>query len=262
MEKNAVIIIDLQKHQLEFLWYSYFGMPMISSDANDEQREAALISCVHRAYRDANRWMPFALSESQIKASNDVDRIKAFKALKMKFSPSVAKGEPDSVKLILGHIKALMSDGSEEYSELAFDNWHKDACTCLKDYAEKLIENNISLFRDRFFPYGFAQKWINMTLKYMHIMGLWNDELGEKARYFHVPVDAYIINEAKESFSDELSEYWQNTKWYESDDYDEYLCLQNLIRRRVLPLTPIEWEADAWIKQGNALKGALTNIDD
>lgn len=259
---DKTVVMNLQKYEMEFLWYSYFGMPMVSNDANDEQKEEALICCIHRAYRDANRWMPFTLSESKIKGSNDSERVKAFIALKKKFSPAAAKGEPDSVKLILKHIRTLLSDSNEGYSKLAFDNWHKGACTCLKNFAEDLMENNVSLFRDSFFPYGFTQKWINMTLKYMLIMGLWNDELSEKVRYFHVPIDAYIINEAKESFKDELSGYWQDTKWYESDDYDEYLCLQNLIRRRVLPLTPIEWEADAWIKQGNALKGDLTTTDD
>lgn len=43
------------------------------------------------------------------------------------------------------------------------------------------------------FYYGQAQKWLNMTIKYMWITGKWNKKLQLLLPVLHVPDDSYII---------------------------------------------------------------------
>lgn len=61
-----------------------------------------------------------------------------------------------------------------------YDQWHEDLCTAL------------TIFR---YTYGQAQKWINMTIKYLYILGSeFNDQDIKK---LHVPIDSKIIEKAQ-----------------------------------------------------------------
>lgn len=265
MDHRTIKMMNLQSIQFDFLWYSYFGMRRLDSNATDEQKEAALIACIHRAYRDANRKMPYALSESGMRKEENKDIVKVHKKLKAQFSPAAAtKKEPESVEIIIKHIRALLSESNEGYSESSFDKWHKSTCTCVKEYAEEQVENDVSLFENNTFPYGLAQKWINMTLKYMLIMGLWNEELNRKAQYFHAPIDSYIISKVKENWESQLKEFWTDRSWYELDDSDEYFKFQKLIRQNLnlQQKSPIEWEAYAWLEQATSKDCKKDSLND
>lgn len=93
--------------------------------------------------------------------------------------------------------------------------------------------------------HGQAQKWINMTAKYMVIL---EDEKAEDAADFlHVPLDNLVLQAAERDFDADL----EHVRWSKmnSDDYQHY---QLELRRRIMALpdqhSPIEWEFGAWLQ--------------
>jgi len=96
----------------------------------------------------------------------------------------------------------------ENFSQIKeeFDVWHGNTCdkivTISKDILGYIEEKNEDLFKNKFhstFPYGVAQKWLNMTIKNMLILEMLGDKnISNHIRQFdrgslHVPVDSIII---------------------------------------------------------------------
>ena len=139
-----------------------------------------------------------------------------------------------------------------------YDDWHKRLCN-------KIISHYFE-FGYPWFTYGKAQKWINMTMKYIM---LYNSEYSEKLKeyipVFHVPIDRYIAPSIAKmihylpkdietrqfgildaSFDSQKANYC----WSKIDDYDDYLKCQIKLREALDPegLPPLRWEFDEWIK--------------
>jgi hypothetical protein len=98
------------------------------------------------------------------------------------------------------------------------------------------------------FSYGQAQKWLNMTLKYMLIAQSgeldvgWEKSLNNKiVRSLHVPVDKYILDIAEK----ELEVLPPEGAW-STWDYEEYETYQKDLRSEIKEKSPIEWEFTAW----------------
>lgn len=114
-----------------------------------------------------------------------------------------------------------------------FDNWHKDTCRGLiavySGYGYHLYV-------------GQAQKWVNMTFKYIYTLGEERVSGFEPAyRYCHIPLDNIIL--------DVLAEYSfpsLNCSWSRLDDYDEYFMRQAWIRRTFV-LAPLDVEFMLWL---------------
>lgn len=149
-----------------------------------------------------------------------------------------------------------MSD-SEKSDQEAFDTWHKKKCNIIIDLikTEKSEKYDYEIVKG--FTYGQAQKWLNMTLKYLWLFNLLPAGLDEKL--LHVPVDSYIIDAVKAEPSSDIKyglgqkcniPSW--SKWADPDKYKEY---QNNIKTQVEQqfkeefTSPIEWEGKAWIEQ-------------
>ena len=128
-----------------------------------------------------------------------------------------------------------------------YDKWHKDTCDELKRiYANQVVNSTGTL------TYGQAQKWLNMTVKYLfYIYSLYQfDEIdGDFFKHAHVPLDSIMYS----IIETELHIDKPKTSWSKTDDYGEYLKYQNYIRRAILdfeyfdqPISPLEWEMLNW----------------
>jgi len=107
----------------------------------------------------------------------------------------------------------------------AFDAWHRQTCESLRSvYAARSV----------MFTHGQAQKWVNMTLKYVFV-ALALDIAGtpQQLRAFyacaHLPIDSIVLGGLrKQSFDGPL----RNGAWSRHDDYDAYLAFQRAVRER------------------------------
>ena len=113
-----------------------------------------------------------------------------------------------------------------------YDAWHESLCLRIQKH---YLVNGVDM------TVGQAQKWVNMTMKYLFIA----DVPGTvDAFYFcHVPVDSYIIDAAEEK----LKLKRPALPWSKINDYEEYAEYQRQIRIRLGNVAPLEWEFKTWI---------------
>lgn len=224
------------ENSIEFMLYTSFGI-----DFNDGDTNTILNVAIDKAYNDATMQG-------------------AYNALK--------KENADSIKLedIKSYISKEINDllkKSQNYLD-----WHNNICSDLVKRFEKVtrIDGNPA------FTYGNAQKWINMTMKYLYILsevyhaynsGCEFDEYFDRIRALHkdlqIPVDSYIIeslwndikidlpiatkkNFREEEYKDNRAKFW--SKWNES----EYEKFRDSFRKNKDDITPIDWEHKAWIE--------------
>lgn len=211
--------MKIEKATLEFLWYSYFGVSMQKAETMNKNNLIEI--CAKRAYRDLNRTLRFT-KDYKDKKDDDKD-----------FCNKVCE-------FITENISKLFNAGS-------FDNEHKELCSTLKTNA-----NDTGYF-EKDFTYGHAQKWLNMTLKYMLLMGFWKEQFEKIKNELHVPVDSYIIKKFRKEFK---PKYKYNESWSTWEDYDNvYMQFQKELRCSIKGKAPIEWEGPAWIEIADELKG-------
>jgi len=122
-----------------------------------------------------------------------------------------------------------------EPTQDAFDAWHRKACADLRaHYRRGDFES---------FTYGQAQKWLNMTLKYVFAMG--EQRLGGYSMYYpfaHVPIDNVFVSAAKAVGGPDLPMPWSRL-----DDYPTYFGLQQAYRRIFGPGIPLAAEFRLWL---------------
>lgn len=124
-------------------------------------------------------------------------------------------------------IKELSVSSQEEY-----DVWHKNLCLNIqKEYEKVGVE----------FTIGQSQKWVNMTIKYLYMLGA--DTFDETFRYFHIPIDNYVFDIAKKVLSvDRPKIAW--SRWESYDD--QYMQYQRALRERI-DIDPLRWEFKYWL---------------
>lgn len=112
-----------------------------------------------------------------------------------------------------------------------FDEWHMHVCNEIID-KYKMRRINLTV--------GQAQKWLNMTVKYLYVLG--EKPLESAFAYIHVPIDNIVIKMAKDDFGIDMPEIvW--SKW---DNYEEYLQYQNKFRQKIEQ--PFKWEFENWTR--------------
>ena len=189
-----------EKDILEFFKYSYFG------NLKDPIEAAS-----NRAYRDMCRTLRFGVLPIDTKATTISNLIEA-------------------VNVIFKEEIPIINEGSITSQE-KFDSWHCKVCKNIKLlYNEKGIE----------FTYGQAQKWVNMTIKYLYIL---NDHTFDNVfDFLHIPVDNYILDIANKNFEiDKPKKPW--SKW----DEEQYRNYQNEIKSKI-KIAPLLWEFDNWLE--------------
>lgn len=112
--------------------------------------------------------------------------------------------------------------------QFEYDKWHKNCCDEL-----------ITAFQDFNFFYGQAQKWINMTMKYLFVLD--SRLVDDKYQYFHVPIDNIILNYLKPYKPPRFSSAWSRI-----DDYSDYIRFQNWFRERFDGI-PLDNEFRLWL---------------
>ncbi len=197
----------------------------------EDSKEAFINAAIKRAYRDA---------------SSHVLSVKKDKKEKLKQECS---------ELIKDNVEKLLK------SELEYAKFHKNLCTALKAKYNGNTNGPLD------FTYGIAQKWVNMTLKYLCVMNAilksnseshefckeYSGKLYDIERCLHVPIDSFILEAAGSKTGDysldlkiphknenEFRSYsgsgslpwsrWDPKDWGEKENY--YLTFQKEIEKK------------------------------
>jgi len=118
----------------------------------------------------------------------------------------------------------------------SFDAWHKETCDGLR-----------TAFGDFHLYYGQAQKWINMSFKYLFILD--RSRVAPYWQYCHVPVDNIILERIKPHDPPRFG-----CRWSRIDSYERYLGFQNWFRDE-FPGIPMDSEWRIW--GGSAMNESL-----
>lgn len=234
----------------DFLLYSYFGIK--ESDLKQQSKKVPYI-CAKRAYLDLARTVKYNYSSSKLeemksKKSSEEDRDEAnnFIESKNNLIKNICENILSSVKTEKGEISFENSD---------FDKWHKAKCEEIINFMNNSIDKSNTNILKKDFTIGQAQKWVNMTLKYLWLLN--SLPTGVKPEYLHIPIDSYIIKIAyskKVTFKYALGlEEKREKSWSKLSDYEKYFEIQEAIREAIKTNTtnetiPIKWESLAWIE--------------
>lgn len=241
----------------DFLLYSYFGIK--ESDLNDQSKKDIpyiCVKCAKRAYLDLARTVKYNYSSSKLEemkskksSKEDKDKANNFIESKNNLIKNICENILSSVKTEKGEISFENSD---------FDEWHEVKCEEIINFMNNSIDksNTKILNKKEKFTIGQAQKWVNMTLKYLWLLNAL--PTGVKPEYLHVPIDSYIIEIAydnKNKFENALGLLEEKPKksWSKLSDYKKYFEIQEAIRKAIKTnatneTIPIKWESLAWIE--------------
>ncbi len=221
------------------LFFFVFG---INPELINTDIDKCIKICAGKAYLDLCRTLRFKYSSKQLEENKDKEFIKKKEEYVQKI-----------IDIIIKNIKEFINKNDEiKYNSEQFDKWHK----CLSGEV-KNTKSDIILFKENEgLNYGHVQKWINMTFKYLIIMGVIDSK-----ECFHIPLDDFIIAAASktgricESFDVEgLSIERTIEKWSKISEYDDYYKYEKIIREKVQEkyygkMNPIDWEGHAWMAE-------------
>lgn len=161
----------------------------------------------------------------------------------------------NATKLMMGEIYNVKVNRSTQES---FDTWHKKTCEKIIECYDE-VNSNKSIF-----TYGNAQKWLNMALKYLWLLGALPIDIKEER--LHAPIDSYILQKLWNLKVDEVTcsadtFYYKGNSWSKISDYDDYFDLQKVIRVMAKQggKTVIEQENEAWIEMAIKRKRSLAH---
>lgn len=199
-------------------------------------KDKALKKCFYRAYLDMNR---------TIRYKDDMKDNEIF------------------LKAVFEKVECFYNNISD--TEAEFNKKHKSTCKEITEIAN-------SGYVERKFTDGQSQKILNMTLKYLMLLG--DEKVCSCKKLLHAPIDNYIIKQVWKSdgqisvipyketklnknfdenghrkpgvFSADKIEVWSS--W----DYDTYMKFQDYIKNNKNDYDSlIEWENNAWIKSAS-----------
>lgn len=152
-----------------------------------------------------------------------------------------------------------------------YDTAHKALCRKLESqYSGRTTE-------DRGFTYGIAQKWVNMTIKYIFVLSMLIDNKEFSTKYadrlpekkMHIPLDSYMLEYIAQKDNKKFDgspcmkipakgknggeAYYSSDKvlaWSKYSDYDAYMKVQSGVREKLCSSweSPLDWEGPAWIE--------------
>ena len=172
-----------------------------------------LEASIHRAYRDFNRTMH---GFRKLEKTRDV------------YTEAVVLMQ-DEFETLKTHLP------TQSMTNEIFDGWHRVTC-------EKIV----SLFEEYDFHLfvGQAQKWINMTFKYIFTAGEERIEgFSFSYPFCHVPIDNILLAQLEKHDFPALS-----CAWSRLDNYDEYLEIQKWFREN-FTIAPMDVEFMLWLGQ-------------
>lgn len=179
----------------DYLIRLYFG-------AGKSGKDDFLCLSINRAYRDFNRTL------------HGIDKC-----------PTKENLYSRATNYLKSIFSVLKLEDSKPKTQEEFDRWHKQTCLKLKDiYANNDFEE---------FSIGQAQKWVNMTFKYIFCIGENRLEgYSDVYKYCHVPIDNIILEKVIK-----LGVPRFGCPWSRLNDYDKYITFQKWFRgKQDLPL--------------------------
>ena len=184
---------------------NFYRICVFGTEENNEKAAA------NRAYRDMCRTIRFEKGVSQKLKDNCRTRV---------------------IELIETKIKKCNSiDTIEKY-----DKFHDSLCLRIIDCYDNQTIAEIT--------YGQAQKWVNMTMKYLCVLYEGQcDWLNKIYSFLHIPIDSIILDKAKKEFPNDFSV--NNTPWCQLSR-EEYITIQNKLRAVIKDVALIDWEFKAW----------------
>lgn len=245
----------LDRTTFEFLVMGVFGCTYESIlDQSYDNSSAAIEICARRAYRDLNRTLRFKRNEGE--------------------SDSEFTNRKDSFR---NGMCKILARGIEEMiqcrSITEFDRMHFRICAddptmldvvSLAGWSNRCSDILKPIGSDgRRFYSGHAQKWLNMTLKYLRMLDLkvHKNDLLRCESWLHIPIDNVVLKAFWESgavllplkdgrwavgsgmFCVDKLKAW--SRWSCKD----YYCVVCQYRKSdfIGDLTPIAWEESAWL---------------
>lgn len=124
-------------------------------------------------------------------------------------------------------------DNSEKFTQ-----WHYSIC---KQIVEQYEAAGIEFYM------GQAQKWVNMTLKYLYV--LVPDVVEPFYCFLHIPLDNYIMDIAKKQYGVPPL----TTAWSRISDYQDYLDYEQKLME-VIDEVPLNWEFKKWVESARQQK--------
>ena len=213
------------KKLLSFLVYSYFGFD-ISDPAEDKK-----LKCARRAYLDSARTIKYQYSSSELDKAKKGSKLYEYKNERNAKIFDVCKKLIESIE--------KCPDGNAN-----FDSWHQKECERIQYIMNGVVKDEKLLKKK--FTFGQAQKWVNMTLKYLWLLDMLPK--GISAEDLHVPIDSFILEALTNICKDGTYKY--NGEAWSRLTTDKYDTIQKEIRNIAKEKeinAPIEWENTAWI---------------
>ena len=204
-----------------FLMVCLFGS-QYKSKLNDEEK---IDLAINRAYRDFCR------------------TIRNGEEWNKKIKLETPKGEANKKYYEINNSRGNASEKIKSAIKIItfkdFNTWHKELCDSLGNKEEGSIG----------YTYGQAQKWVNMTMKYLLILRF--SPVEANIDQLHIPLDSIIVKRATEKGKELIKEetLGDNFSWSRIENYDHYWKIQNELINSLKERnysTPILWEFDAW----------------
>ena len=224
------------------LFYFVFGITPDTKETDEE----GIKTCIHKAYLDMCRTLTYKKNNNDSKKKTLEDVEQTIKQGILNY-PVLMRCAGDSSESVF-----TVGDWSE------FDIWHY----CLSMYIKEKMNRAGILMQNQKgkpeFKIGQAQKWINMSLKYMRIMGILSSKFEESQ--MHIPIDDYILNAASKPEGEQICESYDVSgigivrtiqAWSKIDEYSVYKEFQDSVREKTMEkgIAPIRWEDKAWIAE-------------
>lgn len=214
----------MKKEMESFLLAAYFG----------DTTDSLIDVCIDKAFGDCFRKIPYFHSTSKLDKMKNKDTKNNFIKLKKTFRTEVS-----------ALIKKQIESGNKPL--FIIDEVYKKA----NSYDGLYIKG-------KKFYYGLAQKWVNMTFKYLWLF----DKCPIDERKLHAPLDSVIIHAitlgtANNKYGMSLNiDGLSEVKWSYLDDRKLYLKIQASINRSKASSldSRIKWENVAWIEQSKTDK--------
>ena len=120
--------------------------------------------------------------------------------------------------------------------QTTFDKLHEDACeTLIEEFKKNGYEG---------FTIGQAQKWINMTFKYLNLLDY--KKIEKIYEFCHIPIDRYILEYMLEKNIIEKENFKKAIHWSKIKKYQDYFEIQEKFRENCKGKIPLDEEFEIW----------------
>ena len=218
---------------IDFLLCSYFGIKSQEDvvPKNEKDRENLILKCARRAYQDLCRTLRFRESPNAKGLG---------KAEKERIERSHGDFCDKISKMIRDRALPCLLTATDEVD---FNDKHQKVCAaiCKEANGTRIKDREDTVLKKRFYD-GQAQKWLNMTIKYMWLLGLLGDQMKEFLSVVHVPVDNDVIKKAIDMDVKPSKKTWST--W----SYEEYEKFQKDLKDKLAGEPPLKWENRVWME--------------